>query len=83
MLQTEKEINTRNLHEYMHESDPKIVRIMVQINSSPKLKILSFLIFFSVIALIVFKLETILSFISHFLEEKVPMLIEKCTISWI
>lgn len=82
MVQTEKEINTRNLHEHMHESDPKIERIMVQINNSPKLKILSFLIFFSVIAVIVFKFETIFSFISHLLEEKIPVLINKYTPIW-
>jgi len=82
MVQTEKEINTQNLHEYMHKSDPKIERIMVQINSSPKLKFVSFLIFFLVIALIIFKLETILSSIGHFLEEKIPVLINKYTTTW-
>lgn len=82
MVQIEKEITTQNVHEYMHKSDPKIERIMVQINNSTKLKILSFLIFFLIIAVIVFKFETIFSFISHLLEEKIPVLINKYTPIW-
>lgn len=79
MVQTEKEINTRNLHEHMHESDPKIERIMVQINNSLKLKILFLVTICLVVWFVLCNFDTIISF----LEEKVPMLIEKCTISWI
>lgn len=78
MVQTEKEINTRNLHEHMHESDPKIERIMVQINNSLKLKILFFVTICLVVWFVLCNFDTIISF----LEEKVPVLINKYTPIW-
>lgn len=79
MVQIEKEITTQNVHEYMHESDPKIERIMVQINNSLKLKILCFVTIILIVFVVTFHFDTIISF----LEEKVPMLLEKCTMVWI